>query len=557
MSDTIELKHAQLAELGRGVGALRLALGDGLGRLGVGFQKLGFPTLESYSREALQRSGRWASETRMVARRLTALPALREALVCGHLTWSMAELLVRVATAEDEAEWVARVAELDVRGLRALLKMRQVGSGDEREPRVTIAMRVDRVDAWAFEHARLMVEAVGAARGDEAIEALLAEGLGALLAREADLDLPRGIGGDGVGLRTSDEVVGRVARVDAVVVAGGEVEVIDAELRVIARELGKRDVELGRLARVIEDGAAWRGRGFASFDDYCREHIGLSPSSVVTRMVLARRLEWVPAIGEALERGRIGYEAAALVARVATVATAHDWIERAEDRTVKHLREEVDAVEMMARANGHEVARYGPPSVAALAEVQAIELQVIATVTGQDVVGQMSGDETQASGQMSGEVTLRFSVGESVGQFWRALERLHGQMSDQMSAESFVAFLVRATIASWRGSQPAEVAYGDVYLRDRWRCASPVCTSRNVTPHHILFRAHGGGEERANLVSLCERCHLELVHGNALRVRGDACERMTWEARGWRVDGRGARSRAVHGDGLTVTVDGC
>ena len=132
MSDTIELKHAQLAELGRGVGALRLALGDGLGRLGVGFQKLGFPTLESYSREALQRSGRWASETRMVARRLTALPALREALVCGHLTWSMAELLVRVATAEDEAEWVARVAELDVRGLRALVKMRRVGSGDER-----------------------------------------------------------------------------------------------------------------------------------------------------------------------------------------------------------------------------------------------------------------------------------------------------------------------------------------------------------------------------------------------------------------------------------------
>ena len=140
---------------------------------------------------------------------------------------------------------------------------------------------------------------------------------------------------------------------------------------------------------------------------------------------------------------------------------------------------------------------------------------------------------------MSADVTLRFTVGESVGQFWRALERLHGQLASQVSAESFVAFLVRATLTSWRDSQPTNVAYADVYLRDRWRCASPVCTSRNVTPHHIVFRSHGGGESRSNLVSLCERCHLELVHGNALRVTGDA-ERLTWAARGWSVVGRGA-----------------
>ena len=55
---------------------------------------------------------------------------------------------------------------------------------------------------------------------------------------------------------------------------------------------------------------------------------------------------------------------------------------------------------------------------------------------------------------MSADVTLRFTVGESVGQFWRALERLHGQLAGQVSAESFVAFLVRATLTSWRDSQP-------------------------------------------------------------------------------------------------------
>jgi len=40
-----------------------------------------------------------------------------------------------------------------------------------------------------------MVEAVGARRGDEAIEAMLAEGLGALLASHPDIDLPATLGG--------------------------------------------------------------------------------------------------------------------------------------------------------------------------------------------------------------------------------------------------------------------------------------------------------------------------------------------------------------------------
>ncbi len=61
-----------------------------------------------------------------------------------------------------------------------------------------------------------------------------------------------------------------------------------------AAELACRDVELGRMAQVIETSGAWRDHGHASFDDYCREHIGLSPSSVVTRMVLARRLATLP-----------------------------------------------------------------------------------------------------------------------------------------------------------------------------------------------------------------------------------------------------------------------
>lgn len=134
----------------------------------------------------------------------------------------------------------------------------------------------------------------------------------------------------------------------------------------------------------------------------------------------------------------------------------------------------------------------------------------------------MDDDEVDA-----GTVRIRFSLPEDLAATWRELERLHASTD---SPEPFVRFLVLAMLASWRGTAPTP-AYADVYLRDRWRCSSPVRDSRHVTPHHIVFRAHGGGEERGNLVSLCEKCHLELVHGGRLRVTGLAPDALSWEAR--------------------------
>ena len=49
-------------------------------------------------------------------------------------------------------------------------------------------------------------------------------------------------------------------------------------------------------------------------------------------------------------------------------------------------------------------------------------------------------------------------------------------------------------------------------FRDVFRCASLVCTRRDVTPHHLVFRSHGGGDEDENVASLCAWCHLEGVH---------------------------------------------
>ncbi len=72
------------------------------------------------------------------------------------------------------------------------------------------------------------------------------------------------------------------------------------------------------------------------------------------RIALARQVEDMPAVGQALENGTIGFESAMLVLRVAGKGRkkrelARQWVERASVRTAKHLREEVEVVESAVR----------------------------------------------------------------------------------------------------------------------------------------------------------------------------------------------------------------
>ena len=107
---------------------------------------------------------------------------------------------------------------------------------------------------------------------------------------------------------------------------------------------------LGVLAERARKAEVWRRLGLVSEAHYARERVGVSLSSLKAKRILAARAERLPEIASALSTGRIGYEAAYLLSRVATPATVNEWVSRAEQRTVKHLREEVEAAELLIRA---------------------------------------------------------------------------------------------------------------------------------------------------------------------------------------------------------------
>jgi len=85
---------------------------------------------------------------------------------------------------------------------------------------------------------------------------------------------------------------------------------------------------------------------------------------------------------------------------------------------------------------------------------------------------------------------------------------------------SWVKYLWLTFWHAWRHPLGVNVPWGQVYLRDRPRRSSPVCSRRAVTPHHLQFRSAGGSDEDDNLASLCPWCHLLGVQGGRIRAQG-------------------------------------
>jgi hypothetical protein len=221
-------------------------------------------------------------------------------------------------------------------------------------------------------------------------------------------------------------------------------------------------------------------------------------------------------------------------------------VARAEQRTVKHLHEEVKAAELVARVM--ERGDVSPPDAATLSMVHELECAVLSGRVYRERLGaagersQMSASPAREDSQMSamsesvdesrmfacagddvpaprrgaGRSTLRLRVSDETYREYRALEQDYVRRT--ACGLGFVGFLCLSLWESWHAGLGRDVAYGGIYARDRYRCSSPVCRRGDVTPHHLRFRSQGGDDTAENVASLCVWCHLEGVHGGRIRA---------------------------------------
>jgi hypothetical protein len=515
---------AELVRLGRGGAGLRLWLGEVLERLAVlqGHHELGFSSLGAYVTERCGLRERWVADTRAMARRLAELPAMRRALVRGEVSWSMAATLVPHMTRDSEAFLVGLAKRATVRQVRALFQGKKYDEGvEDSSDRKRIRRTVDREVAVLFEGMRQRVRMqVGTRASDAVWEALLAEGMTSLGEHVGEVPDP-----------PQPDVRDR-ARAEPEPPAWvppplpalqwelpEDVRGLDREAVRLSREWVRRDLVIGELTLEMRELGGVRGLGYASERQYWVERLGLGATSVKDRQTLVRRVSRFPALWHALEDGRIGLEAGRLLARMVTQETVEAWVVHAQRRTFKHLREEVEAVEVRARLDG------GVPGL-----------------PGEAPLAVMADDPAAVRPRAMGRVTLDLWMSGELAGLYRALEGAWARAGRPCG--DFLAFLCVAFYRAWEHTYACDVAYAEIYARDGWECASPTCTRRDVTPHHLRFRSQGGGDEPENVVALCSWCHLWGIHSvGAIKATGPAAG-MRWQTPVLEVRGRAVTWRA-------------
>jgi hypothetical protein len=585
----------------------------------------GFARLEDHARERFGRSGRWVKDCASLGRAIQALPHLADALTGddgGRPIGRVAALLVaRVASADSLAAWVALARHVPIRALRDAVRAARAAGSDrplDSEARAcddtqrtadTEGPAADGLDDFSDRAlVRILVPAPLLAAFDEVVdlyrcvegreasvtsfvEALVGEACSAGLPPDADIQ-PMKVSPDPAVVETAlarstdnwshlpstspaswslalaGVGLARLRDVERVSGTGGAAE-LDEQIRTLLALEEDLDSRLAKVLADLAERGAWSRLRFAGVGHYAEERLGVSRTSAEDRVRVVRSLRQFPILRAACEAGRIGFEATLLILKIlgrgpVAADLERAWVARAEEATVKRLRDE-------ARALGRT------RSLRAAGLAGAVQAAPLDDAAWHDSLRREPGTArervqrfgTDAAERPSPDVFLRLRLPhELAGDFLGVIEAFRVRLSkaadsvpwdepwpDPHAAPSMVAartFSVRSRrVPAWVGllalledfvltwDPPHRVARapagapkrpGDpVYSRAGWRCTAPGCTSRmNLDDHHVLYRSRRGGDGLDNRICVCRFHHYQGEHGGLASCRGKAPLGILW-----------------------------
>jgi hypothetical protein len=543
--DDAERELAQLAADG---GPLRRQLARIAGRLVAtgAWDRLGFARLGDYGRERLGLSERELHELARVDRALADLPRIEASLCSGELGWTKVRLLCRVATASDEASWLALAGVVSARELarrvravereahdaadahRAYECAGEDGDTDEQPARLRIAC-ADHVPMKWGDVRRLVRRVAGEWLPFPVCAEYVAAEVISALPPEVD---PQGSEASSARERAAAVATPRTARASSspfVEALGEDLEQADAfELdrrsqRAVALERGLLSRMGPRLAEVA-DGRLFRDLGLSSLDAYAHERLGMSPRKARGLLRVERACRRSPELREAWTSGAISWsQAQTLVAVVVAPGSEpwqERWITRAGAVSVRRLEDDVDRA--LASGNLDPVALPPLPEPIALDRTDPAGVQTGARLSP-------AKPTRYVTVCASPEVVRLFRVGLATVRL--RLERLSGRPASPGEAlEAMLDHVLLVWRQGERALSPSERRASAVFERDAWRCTIPGCRSyRNLHAHHIRFRSRGGSDALENLTTLCAAHHQRGVHGGRIRIEGSAPDRLRFE----------------------------
>jgi len=525
------------------------------------WERLGFARLADYARERAGLSARQIQDLAQTRARLKALPQVEAALAAGRLGWSQARLVARVARPEDEARWIAFACSVRVRELEHRVRAVDRGSleggvletdedGNDVAFKVGVVVRCTPRVRAKFNAARALARRVAG----EALpiwacmEAVAAEALSALpfdtgLKREeidftgqSEVSWPDRMAG-----RAGDEAPRRqghlleawteapIPTAANVCAAQGDARVarlladldsadafeLDARLRRAVALEQRLDAELAPLLAEVARFRLYLRQGFTSLEGFAREHLGLSPRKARALLRIERAAATCPALRAAFRSGRLSWvQVQTLLPVLSLCESTHSrtqWIERAEQVSVRRLEDDVDRALHLGEAPGSR-----------FSDGQISDRQTCAQSRDAEANTRFEPRTEPEAARFffaapSDVARLFHAVACSVR---RHVERVTGCLP---SAGDAVEWMFDHAYEAWGANDHRVSREHRVFERDGWRCTVPGCSSyRNLHDHHIVFRAAGGSDELANRTTLCAWHHLRGVHAARIRCHGRA-----------------------------------
>jgi hypothetical protein len=437
------------------------------------YEPLGFRSLGDWSRERIGCGERTVREWARVGRALSGLPRLREAVLNGEVSWTVARKLVAHATPENEEPLLETVRGRTVRAVDILLKAafprEPATTPDEERESVRVTCTPEVATKWvaASELARRIAgENLSAWECAEAIAAECAS-VCAVVEDDQRSEQRRKQRTpevhDESGYRAlvwphlswrraaakADAALEELTRnLDLCSPRG-----LDRRFRRAIAFLQEVDLEIGRVLKQVVDRKLSRELGFESFERYVEERLDLSPRTARRLVRLARAEYTAEPVANAFREGRITLLQAEVLLRGASAG----WVEDAHKVTLRRLEDELP------------------------------------------------------------QRKVEFSAPKEVAALFGALE-------DAVGLEA----MLDHAIATWLQAGRAFKDYA-AFDRDGWRCTVPACSARrNLHNHHIQFRSAGGPHEAWNWTTLCAYHHERGVHTGAISIRGRAPDQLTY-----------------------------
>jgi hypothetical protein len=173
------------------------------------------------------------------------------------------------------------------------------------------------------------------------------------------------------------------------------------------------------------------------------------------------------------------------------------------------------------RSRIHEEASLAPPTDEELKEVQDLERAVARGDMVDPTIGPKRDQQISVSDGAGCELTFRVSA-FVMAELYRQ-EAAYERVRPPDVEMTFIEFLCLSLWMAWLPTVlGCDIAYKQIYQRDRWKCTNPTCDEPAGEPHHIKWRSKGGSDEDENVTAQGHQCHRPGVHEGRLQVTGTA-----------------------------------